>query len=96
MHEFSSAACLKFLEGLTGITGLIPDPYFEGGGLHQIEPGGYLKVHADFNWHKTLRLDRRINLGGGRARHRSLDRKRDRLGLDGAGGGHLVQLLRSC
>lgn len=62
MHEFSSAACLRFLEGLTGIAGLIPDPYFEGGGLHQIEPGGILKVHADFNWHKTLRLDRRINL----------------------------------
>lgn len=62
MHEFSSAACLRFLEGLTGIKGLIPDPYFEGGGLHQIEPGGFLKVHADFNYHTTLRLDRRINL----------------------------------
>lgn len=62
MHEFSSAACLKFLEGLTGIKGLIPDPYFEGGGLHQIEPGGFLKIHADFNYHNTLRLDRRINL----------------------------------
>ena len=62
MHELSSAACLRFLEGLTGITGLLPDPYYEGGGLHQIEPGGYLKMHIDFNYHKRLRLDRRINL----------------------------------
>jgi len=62
MHDFSAAACLQFLEALTGIAGLMPDPYFEGGGLHQIEPGGFLKVHADFNHHRKLRLDRRINL----------------------------------
>ncbi len=60
--HFNSAACLRFLETLTGITGLIPDPYFEGGGLHQIEPGGFLKVHTDFNYHNRLKLDRRINL----------------------------------
>src|SRR4051812_48206392 len=62
MREFSSAACLEFLEGLTGINGLMPDPYYEGGGLHQIETGGFLKIHADFNHHRKLRLDRRINL----------------------------------
>ena len=33
----------------TGITGLIPDPHYFGGGLHTIERGGYLRVHADFN-----------------------------------------------
>jgi hypothetical protein len=53
---------LMFLEALTGIEGLIPDPYFGGGGLHQIEPGGFLKVHADFNVHPKLKLDRRLNL----------------------------------
>jgi hypothetical protein len=53
---------LEFLERLTGIDGLIPDPYFGGGGLHQIVRGGFLKVHADFNWHPKLRLDRRLNL----------------------------------
>jgi hypothetical protein len=61
LHQLNGAAFLEFLETLTGITGLIPDPYLEGGGLHQIERGGYLKVHADFNWHKKLNLDRRIN-----------------------------------
>jgi hypothetical protein len=53
---------LLFLEALTGIEGLIPDPYFGGGGLHQIEPGGFLKVHADFNVHPKLKLDRRANM----------------------------------
>ncbi|HEX7150429.1 MAG TPA: 2OG-Fe(II) oxygenase [Thermoanaerobaculia bacterium] len=53
---------LLWLERLTGIEGLIPDPYFGGGGLHQIEPGGYLKVHADFNVHPKLKLDRRLNM----------------------------------
>ncbi|NEN95926.1 MAG: 2OG-Fe(II) oxygenase, partial [Moorea sp. SIO3I7] len=37
-------------------------PHFVGGGLHQIEKGGYLKIHADFNRHTKLRLDRRLNL----------------------------------
>lgn len=53
---------LLFLEALTGMEGLIPDPYFGGGGLHQIEPGGFLKIHADFNVHPKLRLDRRANM----------------------------------
>jgi Rps23 Pro-64 3,4-dihydroxylase Tpa1-like proline 4-hydroxylase len=53
---------LGFLETLTGIDGLVPDPYFGGGALHQIVPGGFLKVHADFNWHPKLRLDRRLNM----------------------------------
>jgi hypothetical protein len=53
---------LLWLEALTGIEGLIPDPYFGGGGLHQIEPGGFLKIHADFNVHPKLKLDRRINM----------------------------------
>jgi Rps23 Pro-64 3,4-dihydroxylase Tpa1-like proline 4-hydroxylase len=53
---------LLFLEQLSGIEGLIPDPYFGGGGLHQIEPGGFLKIHADFNVHPKLHLDRRLNM----------------------------------
>jgi hypothetical protein len=62
IHELNSSQFLRFLETLTGIEGLIPDPHLEGGGLHQIERGGYLKIHADFNRHKTLGLDRRLNL----------------------------------
>jgi Rps23 Pro-64 3,4-dihydroxylase Tpa1-like proline 4-hydroxylase len=32
------------------------------GGLHQIERGGFLDVHIDFNVHPKLRLDRRLNM----------------------------------
>jgi Rps23 Pro-64 3,4-dihydroxylase Tpa1-like proline 4-hydroxylase len=53
---------LPALEELTGIRGLIPDPYLDGGGVHYIETGGYLGIHADFNYHQRLRVHRRINL----------------------------------
>jgi Rps23 Pro-64 3,4-dihydroxylase Tpa1-like proline 4-hydroxylase len=62
LFELNSAAFLDFLERLTGIEGLIPDPHFVGGGLHQIEPGGHLKVHADFNQHPQTKLERRLNV----------------------------------
>lgn len=62
LWRMNSAPVLEFLEALTGIEGLIPDPYFGGAGPHQILPGGFLKVHADFNWHPKMRLDRRLNL----------------------------------
>ena len=62
LNDMNSWPMLVWLEQLTGIEGLIPDPYFGGGGLHQIEPGGFLKVHADFNVHPKLRLDRRLNM----------------------------------
>jgi hypothetical protein len=62
LDQFNSETMVDFLEQLTGISGLIPDPHFWGGGLHQIERGGHLKVHSDFNWHEELLLDRRLNL----------------------------------
>lgn len=58
----NSKPVLQFLEGLTGIEALIPDPYFEGGGFHEISKGGLLGVHADFRINETLHLERRINL----------------------------------
>jgi hypothetical protein len=60
--ELNSEAFLSFLESLTGIKGLIPDPHFEGGGLHETKAGGHLSVHADFNTHAALKLERRLNL----------------------------------
>jgi hypothetical protein len=62
LAEFNGQVFVDFLERLTGITGLIPDPHYEGGGLHQIRRDGFLKVHADFNRHNRLPLDRRINV----------------------------------
>lgn len=53
---------LLFLERLTGVSGLIPDPFGYGDGVHIIEKGGYLKVHTDFQFHKPLHLWRRVNV----------------------------------
>ncbi|KQT34621.1 hypothetical protein ASG29_00110 [Sphingomonas sp. Leaf412] len=57
----NSRPILEFLEQLTGIDGLIPDPHFYGGGLHMLKRGGRLGLHVDFNRHKKMQLDRRLN-----------------------------------
>lgn len=62
IEELSSAPFLTFLEQVTGIDALLPDAHLEGGGVHQIGAGGFLKVHTDFNWHKRLKVHRRLNL----------------------------------
>jgi Rps23 Pro-64 3,4-dihydroxylase Tpa1-like proline 4-hydroxylase len=62
LYFLNTRPMLKFLETLTGIQSVLPDPNYVGGGLHQIRPGGLLEVHADFSYHKGLRLDRRINV----------------------------------
>jgi Rps23 Pro-64 3,4-dihydroxylase Tpa1-like proline 4-hydroxylase len=61
LNQFNSAAAINFLERLTGINDLIPDPHYWGGGLHVIDRDGFLKIHADFNRHPRFDLDRRIN-----------------------------------
>ena len=62
LYQFNSAPFLRFLEDLSGVRPLIPDPYFAGGGLHQIARGGKLGVHADFSGHWKLPLRRRLNV----------------------------------
>lgn len=62
VHAFNSGPFLRWLEGLTGIDGLLPDPHMAGGGLHQYLPGAQLRVHADFNKLPGYGLDRRLNL----------------------------------
>lgn len=61
-YTFNSLPFIRVLENITGIKGLIPDPYFRGGGFHEIANGGHLSIHADFNHHVTMNLERRINL----------------------------------
>ena len=62
LHFLNSKPFIDFLEELTGIDGLVPDPHFLGGGYHELKHGGFLNVHADFNRHRKMRLDRRVNL----------------------------------
>ena len=63
MHFLNSEPFLMFLQILTGIEEpLIGDPYFIGAGQHEIKKGGLLKIHADFNKHQKIGIDRRINV----------------------------------
>lgn len=63
MHFMNSQPFLEFLQELTNIEEpLIPDPYFEGGGCHESQAGGFLKIHADFNKNRRTGLDRRLNV----------------------------------
>jgi hypothetical protein len=60
--ELNSAPFLAFLEKLTGIENLLPDPHLAGGGVHQTMRDGLLMIHADFNKHPHFNLDRRLNI----------------------------------
>ncbi len=61
-YSFNSIPFVGFVENLTGIKGLIPDPYFIGAGFHQVNEGGHLDIHTDFNFHSAMGLERRINV----------------------------------
>ncbi len=61
-YALNSRPFILFLEQMTGIQGLIPDPYFAGAGVHKIATGGHLDIHADFNLHKQMNLERRLNV----------------------------------
>ncbi len=60
--ELNSAPFIRFLQCLSGIPDLLPDPYLLGGGIHQTERDGFLEVHADFSRHPDLDLARRLNV----------------------------------
>ena len=61
--EINSPRFIKYLEEVTGIYPIYPDPDLEGGGLHQIYPGGYLNAHTDFNFHpKHEKWQRKLNI----------------------------------
>jgi len=62
IDEFSQPRMLTALERIVGISGLIPDPYLEGGGLHMSGEGGILTPHTDFHVHPRLGLFRRLNV----------------------------------
>lgn len=59
--EVIAAVDIAMIEQATGINGLFTDPELFGAGLHCIPPGGFLKMHCDFNYHpKGWR--RRVNM----------------------------------
>ena len=62
LAELNGEPFLAFLSAMTGIEGLISDPYYSGGGLHETLSGGHLSIHADFNMHAEMKVERRLNL----------------------------------
>ena len=63
INYLNSFQFLNFLQNLTNIREtLIPDPYLWGGGFHELKNDGFLNVHADFNVHPQLKINRRLNL----------------------------------
>ena len=61
-YAFNSRPFILFLEEMTGIKGLIPDPYYIGAGIHKVANGGHLDIHADFNLHGQMQVERRLNV----------------------------------
>ena len=62
LNYLNSPETISMLEKLTGINGLIADPTLLGGGMHKIDSGGKLSIHADSRKHVVTGNYRRINL----------------------------------
>ena len=62
IHDLNSGPFLRWLETVSGIEHLMPDPSLVGGGIHLSRRGDHLGIHADFNWHEGLQAHRRLNL----------------------------------
>ena len=62
LMELNSSLFLNFLEKLTGIEGLLPDPYYAEASFACAKSKGKLDLHADFSHNHKLKLERRINV----------------------------------
>lgn len=62
IRELNEPRFLRFVEQLTDIRPLIPDPYLDGAGLHSSGAGGILTPHTDFHVLENLKLFRQINI----------------------------------
>ena len=63
MQQLNSITFIEFIEQLTGTQGIIPDPSYNGCGLHSTGRGGRLLIHTDTNRHPIEeRLHQRFNL----------------------------------
>ncbi len=62
LESIGSADFVTFLEELTGISGLTPDPTHYWAGLHVNPPGAFQAIHRDFRVHPITGLFHRVNI----------------------------------
>jgi hypothetical protein len=57
-----SARFREFVSSVTGVRDLLADPTHKFAGAHRTGPGGFTKIHRDFEVHPTSGLFHRVNL----------------------------------
>lgn len=62
MKYFNSSEFISFVEEISGIKNLLPDPTWFGGAVHKIGRGGKLDIHADYTKHRHLDIYRRLTM----------------------------------
>jgi hypothetical protein len=62
IHTLHSSRFLRWLEELTGVEKLLPDPHLIGAGYMKSFAGDSLKVHTDFNWVEETHLHRAVSI----------------------------------
>jgi hypothetical protein len=62
--KLASPAMIKFVESVSGIKSLIPDPYYNTnvGYYHMTKPGGRLSSHVDDSHHATMAIPHSVNI----------------------------------
>jgi hypothetical protein len=62
LESIGSADFVTFLEELTGVSGLLPDPTHYWAGLHVNPPGAFQAIHRDFRVQPITGLFHRVNI----------------------------------
>ena len=62
VNVLHSSQFIKWLERVTGVKKLIPDPHLTGAGYMKNFKGDSLQVHTDFNWVDEIELHRAVSI----------------------------------
>ena len=62
LRELMEPAVLQFVEQISGVAQLLPDPYLQGAGLFCSGAGGYMAPHTDSHVNERLGIYRRVNI----------------------------------
>ncbi|SFO57398.1 2OG-Fe(II) oxygenase superfamily protein [Bradyrhizobium sp. Ghvi] len=62
LNLVDSARFREFISAVTGVHDLLSDPTHKFAGVHRTPPGGFTKIHRDFEVHPMTGLFHRVNL----------------------------------